>query len=304
MCGIVGYVGGREAEPILVDGLRRLEYRGYDSAGVATLTGAASAPPQEGRPHRRTRAATCANGPPPAAVGISHTRWATHGPRHRPQRPPARRRRRRRSPSSTTASSRTTPPSSGNSQAEGVVFHSETDTEVIAHLIAAASATDDLVDAVRQRPRACSRAPTAWPSSARSIPDVIVGARLGSPLVVGVGDGEHFLASDPAALVGHTEQVVYLQDHQMCVLTRRRLARARRRPRRASTRQPVHQHRLGAGRRRQGRLRALHAQGDLRAARGARERHARPARRRRRHGPLRRPEPRRRSSCARSSGSS
>ena len=169
MCGIVGYVGSREAEPILVEGLRRLEYRGYDSAGLATLTG--------DRLHLRKRAGRIADlaehlreQPAPGCHGISHTRWATHGPatdrnahphlggdgdqrRRRPQRRHRELRRR----------------SSGSCEAEGVVFHSETDTEVIAQLHRLSP---------RRRPRRgraarccrCSRAPTAWPSSVRATP--------------------------------------------------------------------------------------------------------------------------------------
>ncbi len=214
MCGIVGYIGARDAEPILIEGLRRLEYRGYDSAGLATLTGATL--------HLRKKAGRIASltehlrdQPAPGSVGISHTRWATHGP----------------------ASDRNAHPHlAGNGtiavvhngvienyavlkrqlQAGGGVFESDTDTEVIAHLIAQ-YLKDDLVDAVRQvLPLLKGTYGLAVVSSRQ--PDVLIGARLGSPLVVGVGQGEHFLASDPAALLGSTRNVVYLQDHQLCVL--------------------------------------------------------------------------------------
>lgn len=216
MCGIIGYVGNREAEPILVEGLRRLEYRGYDSAGLATLTGS--------HLHLRKRAGRVADlanylqeRPAPGCIGISHTRWATHGP----------------------ANDRNAHPhvSEGNKvavvhngvienysslkrqlQQEGVVFLSDTDTEVIAHLIARHLNDGDLVDAVCQvLPMLKGTYGLAVVSSQN--PDMIVGARLGSPLVLGVGAGEHFLASDPAALVGQTDKVVYLKDHQLCVLT-------------------------------------------------------------------------------------
>jgi glucosamine--fructose-6-phosphate aminotransferase (isomerizing) len=215
MCGIVGYVGPKEAEPILVEGLRRLEYRGYDSAGVATLTGA--------QMHLRKCAGRIADlvrllhgRPAPGCHGIGHTRWATHGP----------------------ATDKNAHPHVGGNglvavahngvienfavlkrqlQAEGVVFQSETDTEVIAQLIAH-HLNGDLVEAVlRALPLLKGTYGLAVVSPRH--PDLVVGARLGSPLVLGIGEEENFLASDPAALVGNTKKVVYLQDHQVCVLT-------------------------------------------------------------------------------------
>ncbi len=215
MCGIIGYVGHREAEPILVEGLRRLEYRGYDSAGVATVTGP--------RLHLRKRAGRIADlarhlkeQPAPGCHGISHTRWATHGP---------------------ATDGNAHPHIGGNDlvavvhngvienyaslkrqlQQEGVVFRSETDTEVIAQLIAQAL-NGDLVEAVRQILPLLKGTYGLAVLSPRN-PDLIVGARLGSPLVLGIGEKEHLLASDPMALVDATEKMVYLQDHQMCVLT-------------------------------------------------------------------------------------
>jgi glutamine---fructose-6-phosphate transaminase (isomerizing) len=216
MCGIIGYVGQREAEPILVEGLRRLEYRGYDSAGVATLTGA--------HLHVRKKAGRIADlagflreRPSPGCHGISHTRWATHGP----------------------ANDRNAHPHVGGDnlvavvhngvienyaalkrqlQDEGVVFRSDTDTEVIAQLIAHCL-NGDLVEAVRKALAKLKGTYGLAVISPRD-PDVLIGARQGSPLVLGIGAGEHFLASDPMALVGNTQRVVYLQDHQMCVLTR------------------------------------------------------------------------------------
>ncbi len=215
MCGIIGYVGTKEAEPILLEGLRRLEYRGYDSAGMATLTGSTM--------HLRKRAGRIAElagylrqQPAPGCQGISHTRWATHGP----------------------ANDRNAHPHVGGHglvavvhngvienyaalkrqlQAEGVAFHSDTDTEVIAQLIAG-HLNGDLVEAVRQVLGMLKGTYGLAVVSPRQ-PGLIVGARLGSPLVLGIGAGEHFLASDPAALLNFTQNVVYLQDHQMCVVT-------------------------------------------------------------------------------------
>ncbi|MER3414913.1 MAG: glutamine--fructose-6-phosphate transaminase (isomerizing) [Gemmataceae bacterium] len=215
MCGIVGYIGNREAEPLLVEGLRRLEYRGYDSAGLATVDG--------GRLHVRKKAgrltelaALLQKSPVPGCLGISHTRWATHG----------------------GATDHNAHPHLGGEgivavvhngvienyaplkqqlQAEGFAFRSETDTEVIAHLIALYY-RGDLVEAVR---KALKRLKGTYGLAIVSPqqPDVLIGARLGSPLVLGVGHGEMFLASDPNALLGYTEKVVYVNDRQLCVLT-------------------------------------------------------------------------------------
>lgn len=215
MCGIVGYVGHREAEPILVEGLRRLEYRGYDSSGLATVTGS--------QMHMRKRAGRVADlvqflstRPAPGCHGISHTRWATHGP---------------------ATDGNAHPHVGGNDavalvhngiienyaalkrqlQEDGVVFQSDTDTEVLAQLIAQ-HFHGDLVEAVRESLVLVKGTYGLAVISPRN-PDLIVGARLGSPLVLGLGQNENFLASDPGALVGHTERVVYLKDNQMCVLT-------------------------------------------------------------------------------------
>jgi glucosamine--fructose-6-phosphate aminotransferase (isomerizing) len=215
MCGIVGYVGYREAEPVLIQGLRRLEYRGYDSAGVATLTGNALLVRK--RAGRIARLAEhLEQRPAPGRAGIGHTRWATHGP----------------------ANDRNAHPHVGGDgrvavvhngvienyaalkkqlQAEGVAFRSDTDTEVIAQLIARRY-RGDLAEAVAAvLPLLHGAYGLAVVS--RDEPGVLVGARLGSPLVLGVGAGERFLASDPAALAGFAAKVVYLDDRQLCVLT-------------------------------------------------------------------------------------
>ena len=217
MCGILGYVGPRKAEPILVDGLRRLEYRGYDSAGLATLVG--------DRMHLRKRAGRVSDlssflqtSPAPGSIGISHTRWATHGPAN-----------------DINAHPHVAGDGDGavavvhngvienyavlkkHLQSEGIEFKSQTDTEVIAQLIAY-HLNGDLVEAVR-KVLGLLKGTYGLAVISPKNPHIVVGARLGSPLVVGIGDGEHYLASDPSALSGNTQKVVFLQDHQLCVLT-------------------------------------------------------------------------------------
>jgi glucosamine--fructose-6-phosphate aminotransferase (isomerizing) len=214
MCGIMGYVGHREAEPILIEGLRRLEYRGYDSAGLATVAGLTL--------HVRRRAGRIDNlaehlgrRPAPGCLGISHTRWATHGPATDANAHPH-----------VGGKGRVAVVHNGvienhaalkrQLQAEGVVFHSDTDTEVIAHLIDY-HLDGDLLDAVR-RTLPMLKGTYGLAVVSPETPDILVGARLGSPLVVGIGEEELFLASDPNALIHRTDKVVYLQDHQLCAL--------------------------------------------------------------------------------------
>jgi glucosamine--fructose-6-phosphate aminotransferase (isomerizing) len=221
MCGIIGYTGGQEAQPILLEGLHRLEYRGYDSAGLATQFG--------GRLHLRKRAGRIKDldhhlhgQPAPGSVGISHTRWATHGPANDVNAHPH-----------LDSSHRIAVVHNGvienyallkrQLQDEGVVFKSDTDTEIIAQLIGQQleDADGDWRDFVQAVSNALALLKGTYGLAVLSSrhPGLIVGARLGSPLVLGVGDEENFLASDPSALVGLTQQVVYLQDHQICVLT-------------------------------------------------------------------------------------
>jgi len=214
MCGIVAYTGHQEAEPILLDGLARLEYRGYDSAGVATVNGELTVRKCAGRLANLRR--LLSQEPAPGESGISHTRWATHG-------------------GATDANAH--PHLGGDGavavvhngvienysilkrqlQAQGFAFRSDTDTEVIAHLIAS-YLKDDLVEAVRKAVIHLKGTYGLAVISPR-FPGTIVGARLGSPLVIGLGEHEAMLASDSGALVGHAERVVYLEDHQVCALS-------------------------------------------------------------------------------------
>jgi glucosamine--fructose-6-phosphate aminotransferase (isomerizing) len=209
MCGIVGYVGAREAAPILLEGLARLEYRGYDSAGIALVT-------EEGDLYIRKRAGkvadlreSLASGTPPSRAGLAHTRWATHGrPNDLNAHPHI------------DCTGELTVIHNGiienfielraELEAAGHAFESETDTEAIAHLVEESYA-GDLADAVRA---ALKRARGAYALAVihKGEPDRVVGARMNVPLIVGLGDGEAFLASDVAAVLAHTRRVIFLEE--------------------------------------------------------------------------------------------
>jgi glucosamine--fructose-6-phosphate aminotransferase (isomerizing) len=217
MCGIVGYLGARDATSVLMGGLRRLEYRGYDSAGVAVISG------------DKTRVLRCqgklaalanllTQTPLQGAMGIGHTRWATHG-----------------RPSDENAH----PHRAGSVsvvhngiienhavlrerlKASGRTFTSQTDTEVIAHLVdeAVAAGAKSLVEAVR---RALKQVEGAYAIAVISDqhPDEIVAAKTASPLVVGLGDGENFVASDAPAILEYTREMIFLEDGDVVALKR------------------------------------------------------------------------------------
>jgi glutamine---fructose-6-phosphate transaminase (isomerizing) len=216
MCGIVGYVGPRQASPILIDGLRRMEYRGYDSAGVAVLNGGGikirKAAGKLSVLVDKLRTET-----PVGTVGVGHTRWATHGAPTTPNAHPH-----------LDRSGRIAVIHNGiieNAavirkalEKRGHVFKSETDTEVLAHLIGAYY-EGNLEQAVAGALWDVEGAYGIAVISADE-PDTLVAARNGSPLLVGVGDGEFFVASDASAILEHTRSVVYLDDGEMVVLTR------------------------------------------------------------------------------------
>ncbi len=217
MCGIVGYVGPQDAAPILLEGLGRLEYRGYDSAGIA-LRG------RTGLKIRKVsgRVAELAADLPPrfkGAPGIGHTRWATHGEPSEANAHPH-----------TDTAGRIAVVHNGiienadelraKLMTDGVEFTSQTDTETVAHLVAAAFAAgaEDLEQAVRQALRQVVGAYGLAILDAEH-PDRIVVARNGSPVLLGVGEKEMFVASDVAALIGYTRQVVYLDDGELATIT-------------------------------------------------------------------------------------
>jgi glutamine---fructose-6-phosphate transaminase (isomerizing) len=220
MCGIVGYIGPQDAVPVILNGLKRLEYRGYDSAGLAVL--------QNGHIEVRRDAGKLSrlvslvqNAPVSGEIGIGHTRWATHG-----------------EPSARNAH----PHASQNGDvvvvhngivenyqelreelsSEGVVFTSETDTETIVHLVERyLSLEGGLVEAARKALSHLKGAHGIVVMSAGE-PDKIVAARIGNAggVVIGIGEGEMYVASDMPAILDHTRQVVFLESRQMAVITR------------------------------------------------------------------------------------
>ena len=217
MCGIVGYVGPRDAAPILLDGLRRLEYRGYDSAGIAVLTDDGEVFVEK-KAGKLTNLTDHLNGDaPPGQPGIAHTRWATHGKPNDANAHPH-----------TDCGGRLALIHNGIIEnyaeikdrlaAAGHRFTSETDTEVLAHLIES-TYHGDLVEAVRS---ALSEVRGAYAIGVMHTdhPDRIVGARMNVPLIVGLGDGEGFIASDVPAILEHTKNVVILHEGDIADVTR------------------------------------------------------------------------------------
>jgi len=213
MCGIVGYTGTHAATPIILDGLKKLEYRGYDSAGICTISGGQSATLRsEGKLANLER--LVAGHPLAGTIGIGHTRWATHG-----------------RPSETNAHPHQAGPvvvvHNGiienylslreQLKAQGHVFRSETDTEVISHLIHnRLSECGDFEQATRTA-LAELRGAYAVCILCETEPGTLIAAKLGSPMVVGMGAGEFFIASDIPAILAHTREMVFLEDGEMVV---------------------------------------------------------------------------------------
>ncbi len=227
MCGIVGYVGKQQAAEFLLEGLHRLEYRGYDSAGIAVSDGNDIALRKRSGRVQQLSDLVAAN-PVKGTLGIGHTRWATHGE---------------------TTDINSHPHIGGNGevvvvhngvienhvslrsqlQLRGYVFRTTTDTEVIAHMLShhleqQLKLADDpndvsvLVDAIGAAiPE--FKGTYGLAIMFRDFPDLLVVTRNGSPLVIGIGEGEYFVASDASPLVGHTDEVVYLDDHEVALLT-------------------------------------------------------------------------------------
>jgi glucosamine--fructose-6-phosphate aminotransferase (isomerizing) len=217
MCGIIGYIGHKDVVPVLIDGLRKLEYRGYDSAGVAVVSGSAV--------NLRRSAGKLSNleqviGSNPLAgeYGVGHTRWATHG---RPTEENAHPHR--------DCTGKIVVVHNGiienyldlkqELQRQGHAFVTETDTEIVAHLVEREMKADGLDNAVR-RALLLMRGHFALVLISADDPEKIVAVRNGPPIVVGLGDGEFFVASDIPAILSHTRDVVFLGDEEMVTVTR------------------------------------------------------------------------------------
>ncbi len=215
MCGIVGYVGPQPALPILVEGLRRLEYRGYDSAGVAVRTDDAIWV-QKAVGRVSSLAAKTRLGPA-GCIGIAHTRWATHGGVTEANAHPHLDERARIAVVHNGIIENMSELKRELEQ-QGVVFKSETDTEIFAHLIRSVYDGDPLqaVSYAVKRVRGTYGIAVMF----QEHPEQLFVARNGSPLVIGLGDGETVVASDPQAVVEHTRRVVYLKDRELAILTR------------------------------------------------------------------------------------
>jgi glucosamine--fructose-6-phosphate aminotransferase (isomerizing) len=227
MCGIVGYIGPRIAQEFLLEGLRRLEYRGYDSAGTCLVDSHQSLVITKAVGRIASLANAMSQKPSESRIGIGHTRWATHG----------------------AATHENAHPHIGGDgilavvhngvienfaelrswlKEKGYKFTSETDTEVVAHLLAdclngrresrgSALQARQAVEGIKEATSKL-RGTFGLAIVIKEIPDTIFAARLGSPLVVGIGNGEHFLASDAQPLVGYADRIVYMADHQVAVL--------------------------------------------------------------------------------------
>jgi glucosamine--fructose-6-phosphate aminotransferase (isomerizing) len=216
MCGIVGYIGRRKAVPILLDGLKRLEYRGYDSAGIAVINPEGELIVRRASGKLRVLEEMLRENPIEGVYGIGHTRWATHG---RPTEENAH----------PHVDSRRDVVVVHNGiienylvlkkqlQDEGHRFVSETDTEVIAHLIE--KHYDGVLEEAVQRAVRLLSGVFALGVIARSDPGKIVAARSGPPAVAGLGDGEYFIASDVPAILGHTRDIIFLSDGDLAVIT-------------------------------------------------------------------------------------
>ena len=217
MCGIVGYIGPKTATPLLIEGLKRLEYRGYDSAGIATMNGA-GVETRKAKGKISMLEAVVEGSPVHGTIGIAHTRWATHGVPNECNAHP------HHDCTGTIAVVHNGIIENYGSLRQmliqqGHTFQSETDTEVLAHLIEAAMDEDSLEDAVIDALHLVEGTYGIAVISSRD-PDKIVAARKGSPLLLGLGENEFYVASDVAAILQHTRQVVYLDDGEMGVLTR------------------------------------------------------------------------------------
>src|SRR6059036_3711422 len=218
MCGIVGYVGNKRVVPVILDGLKRLEYRGYDSAGIAVAGNGDALQVRRAEGKLRNLEEVIRLKPIDGTYGIGHTRWATHG---RPTEENAHPHR--------DCTGRVVVVHNGiienylelkhELQQQGHEFKTETDTEIVAHLVEREMDVDGLENAVRRALRVM-RGMFAIVLVSVDDPEKIVAARNGPPIVVGLGDDEFFVASDIPAILSHTRDVVFLADEEMAIITR------------------------------------------------------------------------------------
>ena len=217
MCGLFGYIGSRNSTPLLLDGLKRLEYRGYDSAGLAVLNGSGINVCKSAGKISELEKSIFSN-PPAGHLGIAHTRWATHGKTSDENSHPH-----------TDCTGKIAVIHNGIIEnysrikkrliSEGHHFQSETDTEVIAHLVEHYyEITSDLETSVREAVQHLEGS-FAIGVICNEEPDKIITARVGSPLILGLGAGENYLASDISALIQHTQRVIPLDDREMGIVT-------------------------------------------------------------------------------------
>ncbi len=221
MCGIVGYIGNKEAIPILVEGLKRLEYRGYDSAGVAILSNEKIIIEKEsGKISELEKAIS--KSPLPGNLGIAHTRWATHGyPNKENAHPHA------------DCTGRLALIHNGiienyaaiktNLQANGHKFITETDTEALVHLIEEYYCNGNNLDEAVRAALSQVQGTYGIVVISSSEPDTLIAAKKGSPLVIGMGENEYVIASDVSAIISHTKNVSYLEDNEMAVVKRNKV---------------------------------------------------------------------------------
>ncbi|HEY0642819.1 MAG TPA: glutamine--fructose-6-phosphate transaminase (isomerizing) [Nocardioides sp.] len=219
MCGIVGYVGARPAEGVVIEGLRRLEYRGYDSAGIALIDDGSIVTDKRAGKLANLEKAIADSPLPPVTTGIGPTRWATHGPPTDRNAHP-RLGRARRVALVHNGIIENFAELRGRLESEGVEMASDTDTEVAAHLLEEQLETGvDLTVAMQNVCRGLEGAFTLVAVDAED-PDRVVAARRNSPLVVGIGEGENFLGSDVAAFIEHTREAMELDQDQVVTITR------------------------------------------------------------------------------------
>lgn len=216
MCGIIGYVGGRSATPILMEGLKLLEYRGYDSAGLCVQNGKLTTVRSQGKIAELEK--KVARFETHGTCGIAHTRWATHGiPEERNAHPHR------------DCTGGVAIVHNGIIEnyrelkeellAQGHLFASDTDSEVLAHMIERERLQGQPLFACVKKVLARVRGTYGLVVITRDTPQTLIAARMGSPLVVGLGDGEHYVASDPSAIIAHTKEVLYLDDGEMAAVT-------------------------------------------------------------------------------------